>query len=102
MFDIKKNIQAMTTFRRNPGKFMKHRQEDEETAGLYHQWKGGSGGAGCHHPSTTALSLGPDPEADDLRTSRNVQMTVIGKERTRPSNGRDVGPTQRNSTRAFA
>src|SRR5207248_8425794 len=24
MFDIKKDIQAMTTFRRNPGKFMKH------------------------------------------------------------------------------
>ena len=24
MFDIKKNIQAMTTFRRNPAKFMKH------------------------------------------------------------------------------
>ncbi len=24
MFDMKKDIQAMTTFRRNPGKFMKH------------------------------------------------------------------------------
>lgn len=24
MFDIKKDIQAMTTFRRNPGQFMKH------------------------------------------------------------------------------
>ena len=24
MFDIKKDIQAMTTFRRNPAKFMKH------------------------------------------------------------------------------
>jgi prevent-host-death family protein len=24
MFDIKKDIQAMTTFRRNPGEFMKH------------------------------------------------------------------------------
>jgi len=24
MFDIRKDIQAMTTFRRNPGKFMKH------------------------------------------------------------------------------
>lgn len=24
MFDLKKDIQAMTTFRRNPGKFMKH------------------------------------------------------------------------------
>src|SRR6266853_6967240 len=24
VFDIKKEIQAMTTFRRNPGKFMKH------------------------------------------------------------------------------
>ncbi len=24
MFDIKKDIQAMTTLRRNPGKFMKH------------------------------------------------------------------------------
>jgi prevent-host-death family protein len=24
MFDIKKDIQAMTTFRRNPGKFMKY------------------------------------------------------------------------------
>jgi len=24
MFDIKKDIQAMTTFRRNPGHFMKH------------------------------------------------------------------------------
>ena len=24
MFDIKKDIQTMTTFRRNPGKFMKH------------------------------------------------------------------------------
>lgn len=24
MFDIKKDIQAMTIFRRNPGKFMKH------------------------------------------------------------------------------
>jgi prevent-host-death family protein len=24
MLDIKKDIQAMTTFRRNPGKFMKH------------------------------------------------------------------------------
>lgn len=24
MFDIKKDIEAMTTFRRNPGKFMKH------------------------------------------------------------------------------
>ena len=24
VFDIKKDIQAMTTFRRNPGKFMKH------------------------------------------------------------------------------
>ena len=24
MFDIKKDIQAMTTFRRNPGKFMEH------------------------------------------------------------------------------
>ena len=24
MFDIKRDIQAMTTFRRNPGKFLKH------------------------------------------------------------------------------
>ena len=24
MFDIKKDIQAMTTFRRNPAKFLKH------------------------------------------------------------------------------
>jgi hypothetical protein len=28
MLDIKKDIQAMTTFRRNPGKFMKASQED--------------------------------------------------------------------------
>lgn len=27
MFDIKKDIQAMTTFRRNPAKFMKHLKE---------------------------------------------------------------------------
>jgi hypothetical protein len=24
MFDIKRDLQAMTTFRRNPGKFLKH------------------------------------------------------------------------------
>lgn len=27
MFDIKRDIQAMTTFRRNPAKFMKHLKE---------------------------------------------------------------------------
>ena len=30
MLDIKKDIQAMTTFRRNPGKFMKHLKKTKE------------------------------------------------------------------------
>jgi len=30
MIDIKKDIQAMTTFRRNPGKFMKHLKETKK------------------------------------------------------------------------
>jgi prevent-host-death family protein len=30
MFDIKKDIQAMTTFRRNPGKFMKHLKKTKQ------------------------------------------------------------------------
>jgi hypothetical protein len=40
MFDIKRDIQAMTTFRRNPGKF-EASQKDEETARSYNQWQGG-------------------------------------------------------------
>ena len=30
MFDIKKDIQAMTTFRRNPAKFMKHLKKTKQ------------------------------------------------------------------------
>ncbi len=30
MFNIKKDIQAMTTFRRNPGKFMKHLKKTKQ------------------------------------------------------------------------
>jgi hypothetical protein len=30
MLDITKDIQAMTTFRRNPGKFMKHRKKSKK------------------------------------------------------------------------
>jgi prevent-host-death family protein len=30
MFDLKKDIQAMTTFRRNPGKFMKHLKKTKQ------------------------------------------------------------------------
>ncbi len=43
MFDIKKDIQAMTTFRRNPAKFLKQLKKDEKTADSYHQRKGRSG-----------------------------------------------------------
>jgi prevent-host-death family protein len=30
MFDLKRDIQAMTTFRRNPGKFMKHLKKTKQ------------------------------------------------------------------------
>jgi hypothetical protein len=38
MLDIKKDIQAMTTFRRNPRKFMKHRKENQAASGPDHPW----------------------------------------------------------------
>jgi hypothetical protein len=51
MFDIKKDIQAMTTFRRNPGKFMKYLKKTKKPLVLT---VNGMAEAVAHDPSLRA------------------------------------------------